>query len=239
MMYFWCSFCSEFVYECTGSPARQVHFEEHLPTALDWVLQYGYPGILTGQVRTGMSAREFVPCFCIFCVHDGTKLPEDRLLNLHNQSSLDHLLLHFKFSGHSQCPGYSAGTCSFSEQLDKGKMRDHILAVHYGKNPDEMKHRSSTAKRTAGNELKPVSGTKRGRKVLAAAATYQSDEDEDVKPVRRRRRMRNTIVISDTDHPDGDEDVKPRQLRKNMPETIVISDTDKSDNDYKPPGWSE
>ncbi|KAK7741021.1 nucleoside diphosphate kinase Ndk1 [Cytospora paraplurivora] len=203
-MYFWCSFCRAVVFEGVATAARQEHLARHLPDALKAMKQYGYPGVSVGQVRKGARAQDFVFSGCIFCLHDESLRPEERLLDLHRHSILVHLVLHLDSPDELPCPGLAAGTCSFPDRMDAKTMKEHILTVHYGK--------ESTLQ---------LRDTRKGKKkLLEKSGGVDSDEvDDDLGSLQQRQRankeksLRKSFNVLKDDLSDVEERSEPMQKR--------------------------
>lgn len=125
---FWCDFRKKTVFINKASPARQAHFRKHFDDAQRIIIEYGYSG-------TKFADNVTVPGFCIFCVHNRSLSPEERLQVFTYRDLPRHLHSHVRHMAQDArivCPGVTGDTCRYATPTSLEMLWQHLEKVHYG-----------------------------------------------------------------------------------------------------------
>lgn len=138
----WCRYCEAYVWEGLHTSARGRHFERHMDDAIDIVRVYGYGGYSVSDGVTKSGTRQFVPCSCIFCLHNPHLTAEERIalpflygfaddLRNHLRSHLDTIDDNTSvFCPSSAAAGAEPSFCTFAKTMNQSELETHLKIVH-------------------------------------------------------------------------------------------------------------
>lgn len=185
----WCWYCEAWVCFVPASPGAEAHYRQHMDSALQNVMQYGYGGCLALR-------RLMIPPACIFCIHKPDCASEDGLYTTDSTGNYqDHVWRHISAidtlpAKRVPCPASALaeaeqGTCLSNELFTSAEIREHLESVHgikldekYGGREDKRRARTKAAKAEKGAKTEGAK-SKKSRSIL--------DEISQNSPTKRRK----------------------------------------------------